>query len=92
MVEDIDTLTIDARRYAENIILQADVRIVNLKMVRFRIRLALWLCRIAVWLGGIGLEINQEVGVLITESDSEYDKFLEQEKQEIDEILEQLND
>ena len=69
MTEDMTTLTIDARRYAEDVVLQVDVRIVNLRMVRFRIRLALWLCRVAVWLGGIGLEINQEVGVLITESD-----------------------
>lgn len=91
MAEDIETLTIDARRYAKDIILQVDVRVVNLRMVRLQIRLALWLCRIAVWLGGIGLEINQDVGVLITESDSEYDEFLKQEKQEIDEILEQLD-
>ena len=71
MTEEIETLTIDARRYAEDVVLQVEVRIVNLRMVKFRIRLALWLCRIAVWLGGIGLEINQEVGVLITESDLE---------------------
>ena len=69
MTEDMTTLTIDARRYAEDVVLQVDVRVVNLRMVRFRIRLALWLCRVATWLGGIGLEINQEVGVLITESD-----------------------
>ena len=67
MAEEMTTLTIDARRYAKDVILQVDVRIVNLRMVRLRIRLALWLCRIAVWLGGIGLEINQDVGVLITE-------------------------
>lgn len=75
MTEETETLTIDARRYAEDVVLQVDVRIVNLKMVRFRIRLALGLCRIAVWLGGIGLEINQDIGVLITESELEkYDK------------------
>ena len=67
MAEDAKTITIDARKYAEDIVLKVDVRIVNLKTVVFRIRLALWLCRIAVWLGGIGLEINQDVGVLITD-------------------------
>ncbi|MBE9478880.1 MAG: hypothetical protein IMY80_02860 [Chloroflexi bacterium] len=87
-----DIFVIDAKESARQLTMQVEVRVVNLRWVKMRLWLAVKICRFAAWIGGIGLEINQEVGVLITESDSEYDEFLEQEKQEIDEILEQLND
>jgi len=45
----------------------ADVTVVNLWRVRLRLWIATRLIRLAAWVGGINLVINQRVGVIVTE-------------------------
>ena len=59
--------TIRASDVAKNYTLIVETRIVGLRWLKFRFWIAIQLCKIAAWIGGIGLEINQEVGVLVTE-------------------------
>ena len=71
LAKDIELITIDARECAKQLTLKVETRVVNFRWVRFRLWLAVWVCKFATWLGGIGLEINQEIGVLLTEQEEE---------------------
>ena len=72
------SLTIDnktAKQWIkESIILNVTVRPINYRWVKFRLRIAVYLCRLAAWIGGIGLKVNEEVGVLITDTKMEISK------------------
>jgi hypothetical protein len=53
----------------EQMEMTVEIRIVNLRWVKIRLWIAVQLCRLAAWIGGYGLKINQEVGVIITDKD-----------------------
>jgi hypothetical protein len=44
-------------------------RYVKLPWVKFRLWIALRLCILASWIGGFGLKVNQEVGVIVEDTD-----------------------
>lgn len=71
MTEDINLIVIDAKEYAQRLTLQVETRVINLRWVKSRLWLAVQVCKFAAWLGGIGIEINQEVGVLLTDLEEE---------------------
>jgi hypothetical protein len=63
---------IDAQDLARRTItLNVDVRVVNLRRVKARLWLAVQVCRLAAWVGGIGLQVNQSVGVIVTKGEAE---------------------
>lgn len=62
---------IDAQDLArQSITLEVEVTVVNLWRVKARLWLAVRLCRVAAWVGGIGLKVNQRVGVIVTEGEA----------------------
>ena len=48
--------------------LKVNVKVVgvNWTWIKVRLRIAVMLCNLAAWVGGIGLEVNQQVGVIVT--------------------------
>ena len=64
-------VVIDAMEHVRtHVVLNVEVRIVNLRLVKMRLWIAVQICRLAAYVGGIGLKVNQEVGVIITDKDS----------------------
>lgn len=59
---------IDADDLTKELTMVVEVKIINVWRVRFRLFIALQLVKIAAWIGGYGLEINQEIGVLVTDN------------------------
>jgi uncharacterized membrane protein len=59
-------ITVDARDTLKRITINVEVRVVNLRWVKMRLWLAVRLCHLAAWVGGIGLKVNQQVGVIVT--------------------------
>ncbi len=53
----------------DNYTLVVTVRVPNLRWIKFRLRIAVGLCRLAAWIGDFGLQINQEVGVIVTDKE-----------------------
>ena len=49
----------------DHYVLIANVRYIQRPFVKLRLRMALYLCRLAARVGGIGLKINEEVGVIV---------------------------
>ncbi len=63
-------ITIDAgEAVREQMMMTVDVRIVHLRQIQIRLWIACQLCRLAAWIGGYGLKINQQVGVIVTDKD-----------------------
>ena len=60
-------ITIDASDALKNITIEVEVRVVHTNWVRLRLWLAVKICHVAVWVGGVGLKVNQQVGVIVTE-------------------------
>lgn len=59
---------IDARKVTRDAVtLDVEVRVVNMWQVKARLWLAIQICRLAAVVGGIGLAVNQQVGVIVTE-------------------------
>lgn len=70
------TVVIDAMDHARtHLEIQVEVRVINVRIVKIRLWLAVQICKLAAWVGGIGLKINQEVGVIVTNKDSELDVY-----------------
>lgn len=63
-------IVIDAMDHARHsMVLNVEVRVVNLRWVKVRLWLAVQICRLAAKIGGIGLNVNQQVGVIITDKE-----------------------
>jgi hypothetical protein len=63
-------MKVDARKLMkDHMTMTVEVRIANVRLVKICLWIALKLVKLASWLGGYGLKINQEVGVLVTEKD-----------------------
>ena len=66
---------IDVQKYIrEHYQLIVEVRVTNARWVKIRLWIALQLCRVASWIGGIGLKVNQEIGVVITDTSDKQSK------------------
>lgn len=69
-----DKVELDIREtIRRSITMDVEVRITHFRSVKIRLWIAVQLCRLAAWIGGYGLKINQEVGVLVTDISSERD-------------------
>ncbi len=60
-------LIVDANRVLRDFTIDVEVRVVNRRWVKLRLWLAVRLCHLAAWIGGMGLKVNQQVGVLVTD-------------------------
>ena len=65
---------IDARELVRSTTLNVEIRIINRRWVKFRLWIAARLCVLACWIGGMGLKMDESVGVLITEKPGELTK------------------
>lgn len=59
-------LIVDANETLRDFTIDVEVRVVHLRRVKLRLWLAVRLCHLAAWVGGMGLKVNQQVGVIVT--------------------------
>lgn len=60
------TVVIDAMDHARtHVEFQVEVRVINVWQVKVRLWLAVQIVKLAAWVGGVGLKVNQQVGVIV---------------------------
>jgi hypothetical protein len=53
------TAKLDARKALKTVTLVVDVRMTHMRVVNFRLRIAVMVVRLAAWIAGTGIRINR---------------------------------